>query len=132
MVAACESEDPLKPDPCLANRDTVNNKLTIRTTHFSIYGVQGAVALPPSPVITPTEVASGLELLGENLVRVWHFDNTTKEWTFYDPRPVFAASNTLKELVPGEAYTIRVSNDQTTTLNGKVQRLYAGWNLNGW
>ena len=128
----CESGDPLLADPCLANRDIVNNELTIKTTHFSIYGVKGAVALPPPPMITPTEVASALELLQSNLVRVWHFDNTTKEWTFYDPRPVFAASNTLKELVPGEAYTIRVINDQTATLNRKVQRLYAGWNLIGW
>jgi len=43
-VDDCESDGPLIPDPCLANRDTVNNKLTIKTTHFSIYGVEAGVA----------------------------------------------------------------------------------------
>jgi len=90
------------------------------------------LGLPGSTEIPETSVVKALEPLGNNLERVFHFDNATKEWTFYDPRPVFAESNTVKELVSGEAYMIRVSTDQTTTLNGKVQGLHAGWNLIAW
>ena len=121
---------PPVPDPCLVSRDTVNNKLTITTTHFSIYGIQAVAS--DATVIPAAGVARALEPLGDNLERVWHLDDTTREWTFYDPRPVFAESNTVKELVPGEAYSIRVSAYQTMTLNGQVHRLYAGWNLIGW
>ena len=70
--------------------------------------------------------------LQDNLVRVWHFSNTTKEWAFYDPRPIFAESNTVEELVLGEAYFIRINNDQIAVLSGKEHRLFAGWNLIGW
>ena len=45
QVEDCHSTDPPAPDPCLASRDTINNELTITTTHFSIYGVQGAKLL---------------------------------------------------------------------------------------
>ena len=65
-------------------------------------------------------------------MRVFHFDNTTKEWTFYDPRPTFADSNTLEELVLGDAYFIKENNDQVAVLNGKEHRLIAGWSLIGW
>ena len=37
-IRDCRSIDPLDPDPCLLSRDTENNTLTIRTTHFSTYG----------------------------------------------------------------------------------------------
>jgi hypothetical protein len=36
-------------------------------------------------ISTPShEPALALEPLGENLVRLWHLDNTTKKWSFYD------------------------------------------------
>ena len=126
-VEDCTSMLPPIPDPCLLSRDTVNNELVITTTRFSIYGVQGAF-LPPPPVAT----AAGSMPLGENVVRVWHVNNTTMEWSFYDPRPDFADINTLKELVPGEKYWFKVNNDQTALLNEKERVLRAGWNLIVW
>ena len=65
--------------------------------------------------------ASGLAPLidADNLVAVFYFDNTTKDWLFYDPRPAFAAVNTLEQLVEREIYWINVSRDQEATLNGK-------------
>ena len=132
MVKACQSDDPLIPDPCLANRDAINNKLTIKTTHFSIYGVQGALALTPPPVITPTEVGAGLELLGENMVRVWHLDDASETWSFFDPRRDFAELGELTELVSGETYWIKLNQDQAATLNGEARSLKAGWNTIFW
>ena len=96
----------------------------ISSTHFSIYGVQA--------VIPAAGLATAVEPLGDNLVRAWHFNNTTKEWAFYDPRPIFSESNTLEDLVPGDAYFVGVNSDQTAVLNDKVQFLYAGWNLIAW
>ena len=75
---------------------------------------------------------SSLAALGDNLEIAWHFNNATKKWTFYDPRPAFADSNTLEALVPGEAYLIRVNDDQSAILDGKEHRLLAGWNFIGW
>ena len=67
----------------------------------------------------------------DHLEILWHFEKT-KEWTFYDPRPIFAEINTMEKLVPGEIYWLKVSADLTTTLNGRVQRLYSGANLIDW
>lgn len=128
----CESDDPLIPDPCLANRDIVNNELTIKTTHFSIYGVQGAVALPiPAPIVS-TELGLAIEPLEDNLVRVWYFDNSIKTWSFFDPRPGFVNVNTLTVLVNKQIYLVKVAQDQRVNLNGKARTLLAGWNYIVW
>jgi hypothetical protein len=49
--------------------------------------------------------------LGEDLVRVFHFDNVNKVWTFFDPREEFTGVNTLEEFVPGQPYWVRVAGD---------------------
>ena len=89
----------------------------------------------PLPTATPlpfVDTASALEPLSENLVRVWSFDNTTKEWSYYDPRPVFATFNTVTRLVRGQIYWIKIKEAQTVTLNGSERTLYLGWNLLAW
>ena len=62
-----------------------------------------------------------LDDLGDNLVRVFYFNNVDKSWSFYDPRDEFAELNTLTELVAGQSYWILVDEDQKPTLNGKVR-----------
>ena len=59
----------------------------------------------------------------DNLERVFYFDNSTKSWLFFDPRPAFAAANSLKELRDRQIYWFKVRRDQTVTLNGKPQTL---------
>ena len=49
-----------------------------------------------------------VEDLGENLVRIFHFNTSSKVWTFYDPRPEFEGLNTLTELAAGQPYWILV------------------------
>jgi hypothetical protein len=68
----------------------------------------------------------------DNLLRVWNFSNATKEWFFYDPRPAFAAANSLTEMVSGQPYWVMVVRDQSALLNTSSRSLYAGWNLIPW
>ena len=41
------------------------------------------------------ELPGAVSDLGDNLEAVFHFNNTSKAWTFFDPRPEFADLNTL-------------------------------------
>ena len=100
-------------------------------TNFTVV----APLLTPTPTpIPPAEPAKALAPLvaAGSLLRVWTFDNATKQWSFFDPRPVFAAANTIKELVTGRVYWINVESNQTSTLNGKERSLFAGWNIVAW
>jgi hypothetical protein len=114
---------------------------TITATAGGITGVttfavlEGAAVNEPLPTLPPSSLpAQALEPLtsGENLIRVWTFDNSTKSWEFYDPRPAFAKANTIKTMVPGRIYWIRLNRVQSTALNGKGILLFEGWNLLPW
>jgi hypothetical protein len=98
------------------------------------FTVEASLVTPTPTPIPPAEPAKALAPLvaADNLLRVWTFDNSTKEWSFFDPRPVFAAANTIKELVTGRVYWINVESNQTSTLNGKERSLFAGWNIVAW
>ena len=62
--------------------------------------------------------------LGDSVVRIFHFNSTSKVWTFYDPRPAFEDLNTLTELAAGQPYSILVSeNVEDVVLNGKIRNL---------
>ena len=78
-----------------------------------------------------------VEPLGDSLVRVFNFNNVTKTWSFYDPRPEFADANTISELTDGDIYWINVSAEQTdVTLNAKSRDLTCSegdcWNQIVW
>ena len=76
--------------------------------------VAGAAAALPGAV----------EDLGDSLVRVFHFNTSSKVWTFYDPRPEFEGLNTLTELAAGQPYWILVSETQeNVVLNGRPRDL---------
>ena len=65
-----------------------------------------------------------LSELGDNLVRVFHFNDVDKSWDFYDPRDEFADLNTLTTLINGEPYWVLVSEGQEDVLlNGKARKL---------
>ena len=65
-----------------------------------------------------------VEDLGENLVRIFHFNTSSKVWTFYDPRPEFEGLNTLNELADGQPYWILVPETQeNVVLNGRTRDL---------
>ena len=84
-----------------------------------------------------TAVGDALAEVGDNLVVVWHFNTVSKDWTFYDPRPVAAEFNTLSALTDGEAYLVLVSETQEgVVLNGDTRNLTCSgdncWNQVVW
>lgn len=83
---------------------------------FEITGPEGS-----SPGAAP--VREALEPLGDALERVFHFDNGTKTWSFFDPRPEFADINTLNEVVEGEVYWIKVTRSIAISLNSEQRQL---------
>ena len=101
--------------------------------------------ITPTPAITPTPTSTppppaGPEpieafepiLENDNLQRVWHFDNPTKTWTFFDSREAFEDANTITEIVPGRVYWMHLALEQVTRLNDKIRVLIGGWNLLAW
>ena len=63
------------------------------------------------PQRAPVAVLEGLEPLGEKLVRVFRFNNATKTWEFYDPRPEFAEANTISQMFGGNVYWLNITED---------------------
>ena len=91
----------------------------------------------PTPTPTPRPPMSSAVALkplldSSSLKRVWNFNNSTKLWTFFDPRAAFADANTITEMVSGQVYWINTILAQTVTLNGKSRELTQGWNLLSW
>ena len=116
----------LEPDQEVPINTSVN-LLVLSTLAFRRIA---AATRAPNQKATPLPIA--LDSLGDNLWRVFYYDLTTEDLTFYDPRPEFARVNNLFELVDGQIYCLKVSNDQGLALNGKERRLFAGFNTLRW
>jgi hypothetical protein len=102
------------------------------TASSSFIVTAAPVAPPPPPPAVTLAPATALAPLGDNLERVFNFNNQTKGWTFYDPRPAFAAASDIREVVTERIYWFLVKKDTTVTLGGKERKLFAGWNLVTW
>ena len=99
--------------------------------------VQLEILAEPTVAASATALPGALSELGDNLVRIFHFNNTSKVWTFYDPRPEFEGLNTLVELADGQPYWILVSEGQdNVVINGKTRDLTCVggdcWNQEVW
>ena len=97
--------------------------------------VEGVAVTRALPLLSSsTKAADALASLtqDENLIRVWTFDNGSKTWEFFDPRPAFSKANTINSMVPSRIYWIRLNRNQTTSLNDTVVPLFKGWNLVPW
>ena len=83
------------------------------------------------------DLPDGVSGLGDNLEAIFHFNNTSKAWTFYDPRPEFADLNTLTELVSGQPFWVLVKdNQEDVDWNGRLVDFTCAagdcWNLEIW
>jgi hypothetical protein len=85
-----------------------------------------------SPAPRKFEVRRAVRPLEDNLIRVFYFDNGTKQWSFYDPQPGLDYFNTLTELVEGQVYWMAVREDRTLLIQGSLRTFIAGWNLIVW
>ena len=93
-----------------------------------------AEALVPGVAATLPDAVSGL---GDSLEAIFHFNNTSKEWTFFDPRPEFADLNTLTELNTGQPYWVLVDHShEDVDWNGRLVNFTCAaddcWNLEIW
>ena len=97
-----------------------------------IEGAAVVQTLPsPPPSTLPTDALASLTQ-GENLLRVWTFNNGSKTWEFFDPRPAFVNANTINTMVPSYIYWLQLKRNQAVSLNGRVVSLFEGWNLVPW
>ena len=83
------------------------------------------VALEPEVTTNSTADVFATEIASDNLVRVWMFSNEMQAWSFFDPRPAFAAANTYSQASSGEI--VWVNLNEGTTFQGRT--LFLGWNL---
>ena len=95
--------------------------------------VLAEAAVPGVAATLPDAVSD----LGDNLEAIFHFNNTSKEWTFFDPRPEFADLNTLTELNSGQPYWVLVGESQEDVeWNGRLVSFTCAaddcWNLEIW
>ena len=106
--------------------------LTSNGVFTIIEGTAVVQTLPTLPPYTlPTDALASLTQ-GENLLRVWTFNNGSKTWEFFDPRPAFVNANTIITMVPSYIYWFQLKQDQAVSLNGRVVSLFEGWNLVPW
>ena len=100
-------------------------------THVLQVDAGGAIAtwvmtVPDAAVITTRPSGDVFEPLATAgvLTVVWHFDNDTKAWSFYDPRPEVAAAVDLTEVTSGDNVWIQVTAD----MDFQGETLTTGWN----
>ena len=97
-----------------------------QTVRVTVAGVTASAPfhLSPSGVAagTPVPVAEALEGLGDKLLRVFHFNNDSKVWTFYDPE-LAEDENTQHVMITGETYLVLVRETVGAILNGQTRQL---------
>ena len=133
------------PKPSTDGNGMMNFDITIPGLDVGIQTIEVHVGRTTSSVgFTVTEsglnpgdikaVAEAIEELGDNLVSVWHFNNDTKVWAFYDP--TLAEGNTLTHMISGETYLIRVKSTVEVILNRDTRNLTCVgtncWNQQVW
>ena len=91
----------------------------------------------PTPTPAPpakTPVAQAFQPLGNKLVRVFYFQNSTKSWLWYDPATPDVS--TLAEMELGQSYWILVTETVSFELHGRTRKLTCAnnscWNLFPW
>ena len=68
-----------------------------------------------------TPVAEAVANLGDAFVSSFHFNNDTKEWTFYSPAA--GAASSQENFISGESYWIQVSATTEAILNGETRNM---------
>ena len=115
------SADVLVPGLSLGNK---NLKVTVNDV--PVVEFLEIVATPVSTTTASADAFADLIAM-DNLIVVWHFDNTTKAWSFYDPRPEVAAAVDLTMVSSGDIVWIQVTADQDFPA-ATPSDLSAGWN----
>ena len=100
-----------------------NKNLKVTVKGVPVVEFLEVVATPVSTTMYATDVFEPLATAGV-LTVVWHFDNDTKAWSFYDPRPEVAAAVDLTMVSSGDNVWIQVTAD----MEFQGETLTTGWN----
>lgn len=94
----------------------------------------GFTVTPGEVAGAETPVAEAVANMGDNLVRVFNFNNDTKTWTFYDPEA--GDASTMAHFIAGASYWVLVGQTQEVILNRETRTLTCAndscWNLIVW
>ena len=112
------SADVLVPGLSLGNKN-----IKVVVNEVTVVEFLEIVATPVSTTKSAADVFEPLATAGV-LTVVWHFDNDTKAWSFYDPRPEVAAAVDLTEVSTGDNVWIQVTAD----MDFQGETLTTGWN----
>lgn len=138
-------EIPLSPAPYTTRSGGLDFDITIpdldtgvQTIEVSISGGTtasiGFTVTPGDAAGAETPAAEAVANLGENFVRAFYFNNTTKSWSFYDPE--VADASTLESFIAGASYWVLVGANQDVILNRNTRNLTCSdgncWNLIVW
>lgn len=114
VVAPVDAEMNREPMPGVDAKDIGANRVGIIPVAASVIPRHSSSSVASAdPRSTP--VAEGLAPMGDNLVRIWNFDNSTKVWTVYDPA-VLSLSD-IEFLFDGTVYWFKIHAEQTVVLN---------------
>ena len=106
---------------------STGNNRTTSSTSFEV--LETGLTGQPTPV-------EDVYAMSDSILRIFWYDNSTKEWLFNDRSPDFADVNDLDELVSGGAYWILVDQDIELDVNGVLLNLTCTggscWNLVVW
>ena len=110
---------------------------TVQLTVKDTVTIGELTVMDDTAVGVPQMLPDALMDVGDNLEAVFYFNDATKSWQVFDPRPEWADLNTLNELVSGQAYWILVKETQDdVVLNGRLRSLTCSgdncWNLEVW
>lgn len=96
-----------------------------QTVMVSVAGVTASVTFEIKQSGVPpggeTPVSEALEALSDGLAAIFHFNDDTKVWSFYEPG--YEDSSDLGHMIEGESYWIQVRATTEAILNGKSRRL---------
>jgi len=138
-------EIPLSPAPYTTRSGGLDFDITIpdldtgvQTIEVSISGGTtasiGFTVTPGDAAGAETPAAEAVANMGDNFVRAFYFNNTTKSWTFYDPE--VADASTMESFIAGASYWVLVEADQDVILNRNTRNLTCSdgncWNLIVW
>ena len=104
--------------------DLGSKNLKVTVSDVPVVEFLEIVATPVSTTMTSADAFADL-VAADNLIVVWYFDNDTKGWSFYDPRPEVAAAVDLNMVASGDNVWIQI----TTNQEFQGDMLTAGWNL---
>ena len=92
---------------------------------WNVISIQGSTAVATNLELELGPAKEVFADLPVDFSRVWRFENESQTWAFYDPRPAFAAANTIRSAYRNDIIWVNIN--QVGTVRGST--LVPGWNL---